>query len=165
MVAREVMLCAYTGAPMHIAHVSTAGSVRILREAKARGVPVTAETAPHYFTLTDESLTDFDVNAKVNPPLRGEEDLLAIKEGLKDGTIDAIASDHAPHAITDKELEFDYAASGISGLETSLGLSLRLLSAGVLTLPELVRKMSVQPAKILGIRGDLSNPQCRPILR
>lgn len=158
MVAREAMLGEYTGAPVHIAHVSTAGSVRIIREAKARGVRITAETAPHYFTLTDESLNGFDVNAKVNPPLRGREDLMAIHEGLRDGTIDVIASDHAPHAVTDKELEFEYAASGISGLETSLGLSLSLVSEGVLTLADLVKKMSSLPAKILGIVGGSLKP-------
>ncbi len=124
MVARDLLLAEFTGAPLHIAHVSTAGAVRLIREAKARGVRVTAETAPHYFTLTDEAVRTFDTNAKVYPPLRGAEDVAAIREGLRDGTIDVIASDHAPHARTDKEVEFDYAASGLTGLETSLALSL-----------------------------------------
>jgi len=153
MVAREVMLSEYTDSPVHIAHVSTAQAVRIIREAKARGIKVTAETAPHYFTLTEEALREFDVNAKVNPPLRESRDMEVIKEGLRDGTIDVIASDHAPHAITDKELEFEYAASGISGLETSLALSLQLVFSGILSLADLVRRMSVAPAAILGIPG------------
>ncbi|MCX7982815.1 MAG: dihydroorotase [Syntrophales bacterium] len=153
MVARDVMIGEYTGAPIHIAHLSTARSVEIVREAKARGVKVTAETAPHYFTLSDRSVYEFDVNAKVNPPLRDEKDVAAIREGLKDGTIDVIASDHAPHAITDKEVEFEYAACGISGLETSLALSLALVFEGYLTLRDLVGKMSVEPAKILGVKG------------
>lgn len=153
MVARDVMIGEYTGSPVHIAHVSTARAVEIVREAKARGVKVTAETAPHYFTLTDQMLCDFDVNAKVNPPLRGEKDRAAVRAGLKDGTIDVIASDHAPHGITDKELEFEYAAWGISGLETSLALSLSLVVEGYLSLGDLVRKMSVEPARILGVKG------------
>jgi len=153
MVAREVMISEYTGSPVHIAHISTARAVEIVRKAKARGVKVTAETAPHYFTLTEEALGEFDVNAKVNPPLRGREDVEAIREGLKDGTIDVIASDHAPHAVTDKEVEFEYAANGISGLETSLSLSLSLVFSGDLTLAELIRRMSANPARILGVQG------------
>lgn len=153
MVAREVMISEYTGSPVHIAHISTARAVEIVRKAKARGVRVTAETAPHYFTLTEEALDEFDVNAKVNPPLRGREDVEAIREGLKDGTIDVIASDHAPHAVTDKEVEFEYAANGISGLETSLSLSLSLVFSGDLTLAELIRRMSANPARILGVQG------------
>jgi dihydroorotase len=123
--------------------------VRLIREAKKRGLKITAETAPHYFTLTDESLQTYDTSLKVNPPLRSTDDIKAIKDGLADGTLDAIASDHAPHARTDKELEFEYAANGISGLETSLALSLRLVSEGVLTWPELIAKMSINPAQIL----------------
>jgi dihydroorotase len=156
MVARDIILARFTGAALHIAHVSSAGAVRMIRDAKAQGIRVTAETAPHYFTLTDEDLLDFDTNTKVNPPLRSREDRQAIREGLQDGTIDAIATDHAPHAITDKEVEFEYAASGISGLETSLALSLKLVDDGLLPLSELIRKMSVNPAKILNIpRGTL----------
>ncbi|SEM19077.1 dihydroorotase [Syntrophus gentianae] len=156
MVARDLLLAEFTGAALHIAHVSAAGAVRMIRDAKNRGVRVTAETTPHYFTLTDEALRDFDPSFKVNPPLRSREDLEAILEGLRDGTIDAIATDHAPHALTDKEVEFEYAASGISGLETALALSLRLVENGLLTLPELIRKMSTNPAKILNIsRGTL----------
>jgi len=156
MVARDLLLARFTGAALHIAHVSCAGAVRMIRNAKALGIRVTAETTPHYFTLTDEALRDFDTNTKVNPPLRSREDLQAIREGLRDGTLDAIVTDHAPHAITDKEVEFAYAASGISGLETSLALSLKLVDDGLLPLQELIRKMSVNPAKILNIpKGTL----------
>jgi len=151
MVARDILLAQFTGAALHIAHVSSAGAVRMIRDAKARGIRVTAETTPHYFTLTDEALLNFDTNTKVNPPLRSREDLQAVREGLRDGTLDVIVTDHAPHAVTDKEVEFEYAASGISGLETALGLSLKLVDDGLLTLHELIRKMSVNPAKILNI--------------
>jgi dihydroorotase len=156
MVARDILIAEFTKTSVHIAHVSTAGSVRLIREAKKRGLKVTAETAPHYFTLTDESLQSYDTNYKVNPPLRGTDDLAAIKEGLTDGTLDAIACDHAPHGRTDKEVEFEYAACGICGLETSLGLSLQLIRDGVLSLPELIAKMSTNPARILGLpKGTL----------
>ncbi len=158
MVARDLLLAEYTRSSIHIAHVSTAGSVRLIRDAKARGIKVTAETAPHYFTLTDEDLRTYDVNAKVYPPLRGKHDVEAIKEGLRDGTIDAITSDHAPHALTDKEVEFEYAASGMIGLETSLALSLRLVAAETLTLSQLIDKMSTRPAMILGITGGSLRP-------
>lgn len=149
MVARDLLLAEFTGAPLHIAHVSTAGSVRLIRDAKARGVQVTAETAPHYFTLTDEALRSFDTNLKVYPPLRSREDREAVREGLSDGTLDVIASDHAPHARTDKEVEFDYAASGLTGLETALSLSLELVADGALTLLSLIAKMTVNPAGVL----------------
>jgi dihydroorotase len=158
MVARDLLLAEYTRSPIHIAHVSTAGSVRLIREAKDRGIKVTAETAPHYFSLTDDDLRTYNVNAKVYPPLRGKADVEAIKEGLRDGTIDAIASDHAPHALTDKEVEFEYAASGMIGLETSLSLSLKLVAADVLTLSQLIEKMSTHPAMILGIPGGNLRP-------
>lgn len=158
MVARDLLLVEYTRSSIHIAHVSTAGSVRLIRDAKKRGIKVTAETAPHYFTLTDDDLRTYDVNAKVYPPLRGKADVEAIKEGLRDGTIDAIASDHAPHAQTDKEVEFEYAASGMIGLETSLALGLRLVSADVLTLNQLFEKMSTNPARILCIPGGTLRP-------
>lgn len=156
MVARDILLAEFTKTHVHIAHVSTAGSVRLIREAKKRGLQVTAETAPHYFTLTDEALQTYNTSLKVNPPLRGAHDVAAIKEGLADGTLDAIVTDHAPHARTDKELEFEYAANGISGLETSLGLSLVLVREGVLSLPELIAKMSLNPARILNLsKGTL----------
>ena len=153
MVMRDIALAEYTGTAVHIAHVSTAGSVRFIRDAKDRGVKVTAETAPHYFTLTDEALRAYDTNVKVNPPLRSQHDVEALKAGLRDGTIDAIASDHAPHASTDKDVEFEYAASGMVGLETSLGLSLKLVEEGVLSLHDLILKMSTNPAAILKIHG------------
>ena len=157
MVARDILIAEYTGTRIHFAHVSTAGSVRLIRNAKKRGLRVTAETAPHYFTLTDESLRDYDTNYKVSPPLRGKTDVSAVKEGLADGTLDAIACDHAPHGRTDKEVEFEYAANGISGLETSLGLSLSLVHEGVLSWPELIAKMSCNPARILNLpKGTLA---------
>jgi len=154
--ARDVMLAEYTCSPIHIAHVSTAGSVRIIREAKARGVQVTCETAPHYFTLTDDAVRGYNTNAKMNPPLREAADVAAIKAGLKDGTIDAIATDHAPHHIDEKDVEFDVAMNGIIGLETSLPLSLKLVEEGVLTVNQLIEKMSCNPSNILGLhRGVL----------
>ena len=154
--ARDILIAEYTKSHVHIAHVSTRGSVLLIREAKKRGVKVTAETAPHYFTLTDEALQTYNTNLKVNPPLRSAADVAAIKEGLADGTLDAIVTDHAPHARTDKELEFEYAANGISGLETSLALSLLLVDEGVLSLPELIAKMSLNPARILNLsKGTL----------
>ncbi len=155
--ARDVYLAELTASPLHVAHVSTKGSVRIIRNAKARGVQVTCETAPHYFILTDEAVRGYNTNAKMNPPLRTESDRQGIREGLADGTIDAIATDHAPHHKDEKDIEFDLAMNGIIGLETSLPLSLRLVDDGVLTLPELVEKMSCAPARILGLarRGTL----------
>jgi dihydroorotase len=157
IIARDILIAEYTHTSVHIAHVSTAGSVRLIREAKKRNLKITAETAPHYFTLTDESLQGYDTNFKVNPPLRSAQDVAAIKEGLMDKTIDAIACDHAPHARTDKEVEFEYAQNGISGLETSLALSLNLLHDGTLSWEELVAKMSTNPAHILNLpKGTLA---------
>jgi len=155
--ARDVFLAEYTASPVHIAHVSTEGSVRIVREAKARGVKVTCETAPHYFSLTDDAVRGYNTNAKMNSPLREAGDVAAVKIGLADGTIDAIATDHAPHHLDEKESEFNLALNGIIGLETSLSLSLKLVEEGVLDLGTLVGKMSCSPAKILGIeRGTLN---------
>lgn len=157
MVERDILIAEYTRTRIHIAHVSTEGSVRLIRNAKKRGIQVTAETAPHYFTLTDESLQGYDTNFKVSPPLRSAADVTAVKQGLTDGTLDVIACDHAPHGRTDKEVEFEYASNGISGLETSLGLSLRLISEGILTWPQLVAKMSLHPARILNVpKGTLA---------
>ncbi|OGP67305.1 MAG: dihydroorotase [Deltaproteobacteria bacterium RBG_16_44_11] len=157
MVARDIIIAEFTNTRVHIAHVSTAGSVRLIRDAKKRGLKITAETAPHYFTLTDEALQGYDTNLKVNPPLRSPQDVTAIKDGLTDGTIDVIACDHAPHGRTDKELEFEYAQNGISGLETSLGLSLNLIREKILSWPELIAKMSANPARILNLpKGALS---------
>ncbi len=150
---RDIALAALTDGKLHIAHVSTAGSVQLIREAKKAGIQVTAETAPHYFSLTDKSLTTYDTNYKMNPPLREKKDVEAIKEGLSDGTLDAIATDHAPHSSIEKDIEFDYAANGVIGLESSLPVSLRLVWEGVLTPLELVRKLSTNPANILGIPG------------
>ena len=155
-VARDVYLAEFTDSPLHIAHISTSGSVRIIRNAKARGVKVTCETAPHYFSLTDDAVRGYNTNAKMNPPLREAGDVAAIKAGLADGTIDAIATDHAPHHLDEKDLEFNLALNGIIGLETSLPLSLRLVEEKVLELKVLIEKMSCNPAKILGIeRGTL----------
>ena len=156
IIARDIIIADYTGTTLHIAHVSTAGAVRLIRDAKERGIQVTAETAPHYFILTDEALREFETCAKVNPPLRTIKDVTAIREGLNDGTIDAIASDHAPHAITDKEVEFEFAAFGITGLETSLALGLSLVDDSIITLNQLLLKMSTNPARILNIpKGTL----------
>ncbi|MCK5008987.1 MAG: dihydroorotase, partial [Deltaproteobacteria bacterium] len=127
IVARDIILAEMTGCRVHIAHVSTEGAVRIIREAKSRGVNVTAETAPHYFSLSEEALESFDTNFKVNPPLRSARDVEAVKEGLKDGTLDVIATDHAPHSSLEKDVEFDYASSGLVGLETALPLALQLV--------------------------------------
>ena len=156
MIAREICLAESLSLPVHICHVSTFSGVQLIREAKARGVQVTAETCPHYFILTDEAIKDFDTNAKVNPPLREEKDRLAVIKGLKDGTIDCIVSDHAPHHIDDKRVEFQEAAFGISGLETSFALSYTaLVKGGALTLGELVEKMSLAPRAILSLGGGL----------
>ncbi len=158
MVYRDIRLARLTGARLHIAHVSTAGAVAIIREAKAAGLNVTAETAPHYFTLTDEAVVGFDTNAKVNPPLRSQWDRLAVIEGLADGTLDAIASDHAPHSVLEKDLEFAAAAFGLIGLETSLGLTLRLVHAGEIALGRAVALMSANPAAILRVPGGTLAP-------
>lgn len=151
MVARDLVLAELTGARLHIAHVSTAGAVRMIREAKGRGVPVTAETAPHYFTLTDDRLMTFDTLYKVNPPIRGPGDAEAIKRGLADGTIDAVATDHAPHSSIEKDTEFEYAANGIIGLESALPLILELVREKTLTPSQAVAKVSCNPARILGL--------------
>ena len=151
VVARDIILAEYTGARIHIAHVSTEKSVSLIREAKKRGVKVTAETAPHYFSLTEEILETYDSRFKVNPPLRTQSDVEAIIQGLADGTIDVIATDHAPHSPIEKDIEIDFAAFGMVGLETSLAVSLGLVRSGVLTPAELVKKMSQNPADILGI--------------
>ena len=153
MIFRDLALLQLTGGRLHIAHVSAFGSVALIRQAKAAGLTVTAETAPQYFSLTDEAVSGYDTNAKVNPPLRTAADVAAIQAGLEDGTLDVIACDHAPHSILEKDLEFEAAAFGLIGLETSLGLSLRLVHDGVLSLSQLVAKMSFNPAAILGVPG------------
>jgi len=153
MVYREISLAKLTGCPVHIAHVSTKESVDLIRRAKDMGLPVTAETAPHYFSLDHTAVEGYDTNAKVNPPLRTAEDVRAIKEGLKDGAIDVIATDHAPHSSLEKDVEFDKASPGMIGLETALSLTLQLVDEGVISLPEAVRKLSTGPARILGVNG------------
>lgn len=157
MVSRDVILAESTNTAIHIAHVSTRGSVEIVRQAKKRGVRVTCETCPHYFTLTEKACDNFNTNAKMNPPLRTDDDVEAIREGLRDGTIDAIATDHAPHHIDEKNCEFAQAMNGIVGFETALGLAVTyLVRPGVLTMSELLEKMSVNPANILGLnKGSL----------
>jgi len=151
-VARDLLVAEYTGGPLHIAHVSTKGSVALIREAKAKGVNVTAEVCPHHLFLTDEAVRSFDTNTKMKPPLRTEEDRKALIDGLKDGTIDVIATDHAPHSIEEKETEYDVAPFGVVGLETAVGLVLtHLVGKGTLTLKEMVEKMSIVPRKILGL--------------
>ena len=153
MVYRDLTLCRLTGARLHIAHVSTGGSVAIIRLAKAMGLPVTAETAPHYFSLTEAAVLGYDTNAKVNPPLRTDLDATSIKEALRDGTLDAIATDHAPHSSLEKEVEFNAAAFGLIGLETSLGLTLKLVQAGDLSLLQAISRLSTGPAQALGVEG------------
>lgn len=151
MVQRDIILAELTGAPLHIAHVSTAESVQAIREAKKRGIKVTAETAPHYFSLTEEAVRTFDTNTKMNPPLRTAADVAAIIAGLQDGTLDVIATDHAPQSPVEKDVEFDYAANGIIGLETALPLTLRLVHEGHLSLMQALEKLTYGPARILNL--------------
>jgi len=154
MVARDIMLAEYTGGRVHIAHVSTSGSVELIRRAKRARVRVTAEAAPHHFTLTDELIKSFNTNLKVNPPLRTKKDVDAIKKGLKEGVIDVIATDHAPHSIEEKEMEFDFAPCGMIGLETAVGLVVtELIKKRILSWPEAVAKITVNPARILNLPG------------
>ncbi len=155
-VVRDIILCELTGTPLHICHVSTKGSVRLVREAKKRGAKVTAEATPHHFTLTDKLVYGYNTDAKMNPPLRTQEDVDAILEGIADGTIDVIATDHAPHSQDEKNVEFDLAPFGIVGLETALSLSLELVEKGIITLDEMIKKLTVAPSEIVGIeRGTL----------
>jgi dihydroorotase len=152
IVMRDILMAQYTGGRIHIAHISTKKSVEMVSEAKKRGVKVTAEVTPHHFTLNDDAVKTYDTNAKMNPPLRTREDVDACIKGLKDGTIDCIASDHAPHSIEEKEMEFEYAPNGIIGLETELGLVLsELFHKKVLTLEQVIEKLSINPRKILNI--------------
>lgn len=154
IIAREISLAETLDAPVHICHVSTYSGVRMIRDAKKAGVKVTAETCPHYYSFTDEIVRTYDTNTKVNPPIREEVDKLAILEGLKDGTLDCIVTDHAPHHADDKNVEYNLAAFGISGIETSFGFAItNLYKAGVLTLNEIADKMSYNPAQILGLDG------------
>jgi dihydroorotase len=152
VVARDLMFTEYVNGRYHLAHMSTAGAAEAVRNAKARGLKVTSEVAPHHFSLTDEEVRGYDSNVKMNPPLRRIDDVVAMKEALKDGTADAIATDHAPHAGFEKEVEFVYAPFGIIGLETAVGLSVtELLLENWLTLPQLLEKLSSNPRRILGL--------------
>lgn len=156
MIARDIALSESLGIPVHICHVSTYSGVEIIRNAKARGVKVTAETCPHYFILTDDIITGYDTDTKVNPPVREEKDKNAIIAGLKDGTLDCIVTDHAPHSLKDKQVEYNLAAFGISGIETSFALSYTyLVKSGIMSLCELMDRMSSSPAKILGLEGGV----------
>jgi dihydroorotase len=174
MVARDILLAQMTGAKLHIAHVSTEGSVDLIRRAKEKGISVTAEVTPHHLTLTEEIVMGgqqkknkqliYDTNAKVNPPLRTREDITALIQGLNDGTIDAIATDHAPHTLVDKMCEFGLAAFGISGLETAFACLMSMVHSGQLDLKTLISKFTAEPAKIIGARyGELGTlkPGCR----
>ncbi len=150
MVARDILLAELTGARLHIAHVSATESVRLIREAKARGVRVSCEATPHHVALTEEAVRSFNTHAKMNPPLRSEADRQALFEGLRDGTIDVIATDHAPHTVQEKEQEFDQAPFGVIGLETALAVTLTtLVHPGVLTLSQAMGKLTSEPARIL----------------
>ncbi len=154
MVARDIILAELTGGHVHLCHMSTRGSVELIRRAKEKGLRVTAEACPHHFTLTHEACEGYDTNAKMNPPLREAADREAVRQGLRDGTIDVIATDHAPHHYDAKEREFDDAPNGIIGLETALGLAVsELVESGLLTLPELVLRMSTLPARLFHLPG------------
>ena len=159
MVARDIVLAELTGAHVHIAHVSTAGSVRMLREARARGIRVTSEVTPHHLLLTEEAVRSWDANTKMAPPLRGKRDVEALREALADGTIDCVATDHAPHALAEKEDEFAEAANGIVGLETAVSLLLDgLVRPGIIDLSTLVTRLSTAPARLLNLPGGSLSP-------
>ena len=166
MVAREILLSEYTNVPVHIAHVSTKVSVDLVRQAKKRGVKVTAETCPHYITLTENACQNYNTNAKMNPPLRSQEDLESVIEGLLDGTIDIIATDHAPHHFDEKNVEFEKAANGIVGFETALALSYtQLVDKGHLSLQQMLEKLTVNPAKMLRIdKGTIESGKAADII-
>ncbi len=154
IIARDIMLAEVTGAHLHVGHLSTAGGIRLVREAKQRGLRVTCEVTPHHFSLTDESLSAYDTNFKMCPPLRSSADVQAIRDAFKEGgVIDAIATDHAPHGVIDKEIEFDKAAFGILGFETALPLSLDLVRKGDLTLNEMIRLLTSRPAEVFSLTG------------
>lgn len=153
MVYRDLALAEYTGCPLHLAHISTRESVSLIRRAKKRHVAVTAETAPHYFSLTEQAVKQYNTSAKMNPPLRSQDDVEAIRQGLQDGTLDAIATDHAPHSSMEKDVEFDLAANGIIGLETAVPLTLALVRDGCISVHRMVELFSINPARILGVAG------------
>lgn len=157
IVERDIRIAGYADAPLHLTHISTAGSVDTIGMAKKKNKKISSDTCPHYFTLTDKAALNFDTNAKVNPPLRSETDRDAIIEGLRTGVIDIIATDHAPHEFTSKDVEFDIASFGISGFETAFALSLALVRSGVLSLKEVLKKFTVNPAALMGFAsGDLA---------
>ncbi|MFN8545692.1 MAG: dihydroorotase [Candidatus Binatia bacterium] len=158
MVARDIALAELTGGRLHVAHISTAGAVALVRAGRARGVRVSAEASPHHLFLTDDAVAGYDTNAKMAPPLRTKADVAALREALADGTVEAIATDHAPHHQDEKDCEFDQAANGVVGLETALPLALRLVAEGVLDLPRLAARMSSGPARILGVPGGTLAP-------
>lgn len=151
MVARDIALTALTGGRLHIAHVSTKWSVELIRRAKERGIRVSAEVTPHHLTLTDEAVIGYNTNARMNPPLREMEDIEALREGLRDGTIDCIATDHAPQSSIEKDVEFDRAENGVVGLETALPLVLRLVGEGILSLSDMIARLTINPARVLGL--------------
>ena len=156
MVFRDICLLPKTGGRLHVAHISSGGAVELVRQAKAKGLPVTCEVAPHHFTLTEEACRDYDTNAKMSPPLRTDEDIELIKEGLKDGTIDIIATDHAPHDLADKQVEFSNACFGIVGLETALPLTLKMVDEGIISLQRAVDLLTQQPCRIFNLdKGTL----------
>ncbi len=156
MVSRDILLSEYANIPIHIAHVSTRASVELIRQAKKRGVKVTCETCPHYFTLSEKACENYNTNAKMNPPLQTDDDVSAIKEGLRDGTIDIIATDHAPHHFDEKNVEFDCAPNGIIGFETAFPLAFTyLVETGILSLTQLAGKLSTIPARILNLDKGL----------
>ena len=150
MVSRDIQICRYTRGQYHVAHLSTAGAVDLVRRGKGEGVNVTCEVTPHHFTLTDEAVRGYNTNTKMNPPLRTSSDVEAVRKGLRDGTIDVIATDHAPHSYDEKEVEFQFAPFGIVGLETAIGIIVtELVQSGVLTLAQMIEKLSVNPRRIL----------------
>ena len=157
MVYRDIALLEKTGGRVHVAHISSGQSVELVRQAKARGLAVTCEVAPHHFSLTDDAVRGYDTNSKMNPPLREQKDVAAIKQGLQDGTIDMIATDHAPHDLVDKQVDYQSACFGIVGLETALPLSLKLVDEKVITLPQMIALLTSRPAKIFKLeKGNLA---------
>jgi dihydroorotase len=164
MIARDLKLVGYTGGNYHVAHLSTAGSVELIRQAKSQGMKVSCEVTPHHFAITDDAVRTYDTNTKMNPPLRTADDIEAIKHGLRDGTVDVIATDHAPHSFDEKQVEYQSAPFGIIGLETAVGLAVtELVGKGVITLYQLVEKLSTNPRRILGLpevkiqEGEIAN--------